>query len=185
MENKTNIIKALLAFQSECPAVIKESTNPFFKSKYADLATIWETVQPVLAKHGLAVTQLIANDNKLVTVLLHTSGEDFTSFYPIVAKEQNNPQAFGAAVTYARRYALSAILSLVTDDDDDGETAMQRKNPIVDKQKELIKLLKDEVKLAQEIKTQLGIKHTVAEMTEKELDMMIAEAKKVGGVNNG
>ena len=180
MENKTNIIKALIAFQSECKPIIKDSNNPFFKSKYADLASIWSTVQPILAKNGLAVTQLIGIDNKLVTVLLHTSGEEFTSVCPIVVKEQNNPQALGSAITYARRYGLSALLSIVTDDDDDGEKAMARNNPLVDKQKELIKLLKDEVALAQEIKADLGIKHTVAEMNEKELDLMIAEAKKVG-----
>ncbi len=118
---------ALVAFQAEVKAVPKNEINPFFKSHYADLAGIWEVIRAPLSKNGLAVSQLMEGAD-LNTVLMHTSGEWLASRYPVNAKAQE-PQAVGSAVTYARRYALSAILGIVADDDDDGEAAQGRAKP--------------------------------------------------------
>jgi hypothetical protein len=127
-----NIIKAILKFQNECPKVTKDSKNPFFKSKYADLASIWETIQPILSDNGLCVVQPIMGDC-VITILYHTSGEFIESLTQIIAKEANNPQAYGSAITYARRYALQSILSVVAEDDDGnvaaGNKAVVREQP--------------------------------------------------------
>jgi len=120
------IFKALKQFQSECPGIKKDSTNPFFKSKYADLAGIWETIQPILAKCDLVVIQPIRG-REIITTLIHSSGETVESNTPIVCKSENNPQDFGSAITYARRYALSSLLGIVTEDDDDGNKANLQK----------------------------------------------------------
>lgn len=125
MEN-LKIIEALGKFQAECPLVKKENENPFFHSAYADLATIWCAIKPLLTKNGLVISQPIFG-NIVRTTLYHLSGEFLTSEFPIIAKEPNNPQAYGSATTYARRYSLSALLSLQTEEDDDGEKATHAK----------------------------------------------------------
>ena len=118
-----NLIEALLKFQSKCPAVVKDSNNPFFKSKYADLQSIMETIQPVLTECGLLIVQPVVEMN-VKTIIYHSSGECLESLFPIVSKDVSNPQAFLSGVTYARRGALQAILNLVTEDDD-GNTVTQ------------------------------------------------------------
>lgn len=109
------------------PAVFdKEVNTNTYKFKYATLATLWDTARDALAINGLAVTQTTDIDSGgnilLVTTLLHASGEWIGGVYPVRAKD-NMPQTLGSAITYARRYALSAILGLVSDDDDDGNAA--------------------------------------------------------------
>jgi hypothetical protein len=101
--------------------------NPFFKSRYADLAEIRDTVTPALSKNGIAVTQLteIAEGFLVVcTRLIHASGQWVESQYPII-NDTNKPQAMGSAMTYARRYALSAICCISSEQDDDGNEASE------------------------------------------------------------
>ena len=117
----TSLVKA----QNEVKHAIKDAKNPFFKSKYADLTTIIDTVKPALNKHGITVLQIIVPEG-VETVLLHESGEFVSGITPIVVAKQNDPQALGSAVTYARRYGLQAMLSIGADDDD-AEGAMGRK----------------------------------------------------------
>jgi len=128
---------ALVAAQAEFSAVPKGSNNPFFKSKYAALPDVVASASPVLAKHGLAVTQGISfqqgfSDNAnvlhdtLTTTLIHKSGQWIQSEMPLHLPKQD-PQGQGSAVTYARRYAYMAILGLVADDDDDGNAASRPK----------------------------------------------------------
>lgn len=116
---------ALAEAQGEFPVVAKESSNPFFKSKYAELSTIVRTIQPVLRKHGLSVTQLTEDGENGVsvrTVLMHKTGE-YISGVLRMRPVKDDPQGIGSAITYARRYGLSAILGIATDDDDDGAAA--------------------------------------------------------------
>jgi hypothetical protein len=104
----------------------KDSTNPHFKSKYASLSVILDEIQPILTKHNLAYTQ-IPEAGKLITLLMHTgSGEWIESDYDLNSI-QNTPQAMGSAITYARRYSLTAALGLNIDDDDDGNAASEPK----------------------------------------------------------
>jgi hypothetical protein len=113
---------ALSAAQGEFEAVAKDSKNPFFKSTYAALPTVVQAASPILATHGLAVTQLLGHDvqgDTLTTVLLHKSGQ-FISDTMHLRPVKDDPQAQGSATTYGRRYAYMAALGLVADEDDDG-----------------------------------------------------------------
>jgi hypothetical protein len=117
-----DLYKALLKAQAEMPPVKETSTNPHFKSRYADLETVIDTVRPVLNKHGLLFVQGGAYQHGgpwLITQLIHAdSGQEINFGFPIVSKDADNPQAMGAAITYAKRYGLLAILGIATEDDD-------------------------------------------------------------------
>lgn len=125
------LAQALVKAQSEMGNAVKDSKNPFFKSKYADLNSIREAVLPVLNKHGIAVLQPIhqlENGQSVVrTTLLHESGEMMTSDTKVVVAKQNDPQAEGSGISYARRYGLQSFLNIGAEDDD-GEGAMNRTN---------------------------------------------------------
>ena len=130
-ESIKNIAGALVTFQATVSKVAKESSNPFFKSKYASLANILNTIQKPLSECGLAISQF-PDENALTTIIVHAeSGEWMESSYVMPVAKQNDPQAMGSAMTYARRYALGSILNLNIDDDDDGEKAMGRQEQAV------------------------------------------------------
>ena len=120
---------ALSKAQSAMGAAKKDSTNPHFKSRYADLASIWEACREPLTKNGLAVVQLPGKDEAgyyVETVLTHASGE-FISEKLRIVPTKDDPQGLGSCITYARKYALAAIAGIAPDDsDDDGEAAMGR-----------------------------------------------------------
>jgi ERF superfamily len=118
---------AILAAQTKLEAVKKSASNPFFKSKYADLNAIIEAVQETLNKEGIALLQP-HDGNTVETVLMHKSGQFLSSSTPIVVAKQNDPQALGSAISYARRYGLQSFVCLPSEDDD-GERAMGRKEP--------------------------------------------------------
>jgi len=121
------LVKALSAAQAEMPKVIKGAVNPHFRSTFADLADVMGPTLPVLAKHGLAVVQLpgggIENQH-LTTMLMHTSGEWISTQMPMFMP-QGTAQAQGSALTYARRYAYSAMVGIAADDDD-GQAATEQ-----------------------------------------------------------
>jgi hypothetical protein len=106
----------------------KDSVNPYYNSKYADLATVRDAVLPVLARHDLAVLQLpceLDNAAALTTLLTHTSGEWVETTIKL-RPVRNDPQGVGSALTYARRYALQSIAGVAAEDDDDGNAAGRR-----------------------------------------------------------
>jgi len=116
---------ALAKAQAELKNATLNKVNPHFKSKYADLAGIRDTVTPVLSKHGLSIIQFTEVTNVgfcLVTMMLHESGQSISGRYPL-PELLEKPQAMGSAVTYARRYALSAMCGISAEEDDDGEAA--------------------------------------------------------------
>lgn len=123
----TGLMPALLAFQAEAPTLRKDAVNPHFKSRFTSLDTIVETVGPLLVKHGLVWTTLPGRDEHgdpaLHYRLVHAeSGEALTGAMPLMLTKQD-PQGQGSALTYARRYAVTAVLNLVSDEDDDGTAA--------------------------------------------------------------
>ena len=124
----TALFDALSHFQGEVGAPRKESENPHFRSKFADLAEVIATAKPVLAKHGLALTQLAdgsARDGVTITTMLtHKSGQWIRSSLTMPL-DKPTPQAVGSSISYARRYAAMAILGIAADDDD-AETAEGR-----------------------------------------------------------
>ena len=111
---------ALSKAQADITGALKDSSNPFFKSKYADLASCWDACRKQLAANGLSViqtTQMTEQGLMLVTTLAHASGEWIAGQMPVLTKD-NSPQGQGSGITYARRYALAAIVGLAQIDDD-------------------------------------------------------------------
>lgn len=126
-ESIGELAKALAAAQGEMNAASKDATNPHFKTRYADLASIMDACRGPLAKHGLSVTQLPGRDDAgqvtLTTTLMHASGQFIGSTIG-VRPAQENPQVIGSILTYLRRYTLASVVGVVSDDDD-GEAASQ------------------------------------------------------------
>lgn len=116
----THLATALLKFQANVDKIKKDANNPFFKSKYASLSNILDTIQAPLLASGLVISQMPTDTNGLATIVIHAeSGEFMESTYIMPVKDINNPQAVGSSLTYARRYALAGILGLNIDEDDD------------------------------------------------------------------
>ncbi len=129
-EQINELAAALAKAQAEIQPAIKDSTNPFFKSKYADLSSVWNACKAPLTKNGLSVLQTMESQNgqlTLVTTLAHGSGQWIRSFLPIISQKQD-AQSIGSAITYMRRYSLAALVGVTTDEDDDGNAATHSSN---------------------------------------------------------
>ena len=127
-ESLVELTKALSKFQGEITSVKKTEVNPFFKSKYADLDAVWEMCRKPLSSNGFALVQMpveIEGKLYLETLLIHTSGE-YIKGYLALNPKAIDPQSVGSAITYARRYAMSAMLGVSADEDDDAEKAIAR-----------------------------------------------------------
>lgn len=128
-ESIKNLSKALLKAQAQMGAAKKDAKNPFFKSTYADLPTVMEVVKGPLNDVGIIVLQPASHrdgKNFISTTLIHgETGEWMESETEVVSAKANDPQAFGAAQTYARRFGLQAML-FIPAEDDDGNTAAGR-----------------------------------------------------------
>lgn len=116
-----NIAMALVKAQKEFAPALKTNLNPFFKSKYADLSVCIEAVIDALHNNGIALIQRnhdCESGVKIETILLHESGEEFSGGILHVPALKNDPQAYGSALTYARRYSLMATCGIAPEDDD-------------------------------------------------------------------
>lgn len=128
--NKSESIAALAAAlakaQGQFDHAKKDVKNEFFKSKYADLASVIDAAKKPLSDNGLSVCQICetteSGDIRLETILMHSSGEFISGSYPI-RPVKGDPQAYGSAITYARRYAFSAITGIAADDDDGNQAS--------------------------------------------------------------
>lgn len=126
-EQINELAAALSAAQHELDNAVKDAANPFFKSRYADLASVREALREPFHNHGLAYTQTLDQAEAGVvveTTLLHKSGQ-WLSGRLTVRPVKDDPQGIGSAITYARRYSLQAIAGIAADDDD-GEAACGR-----------------------------------------------------------
>jgi len=124
-------ISALAAALAKAQAVIEGATkgkvNPAFRSKYADLAAVWDAIREPLTANGLSLVQMpdmAEGDPVLVTRLLHSSGEWLEGTYPLRPVKED-PQGYGSSISYARRYAAMAVCG-VCPEDDDGNAASAR-----------------------------------------------------------
>ena len=119
MEKSETIGKLSLALsvvQKQLKPAVENSKNPFFKSKYADLGSVWDSVRKLLAENELVIIQMPTDVGGLTTILSHSSGEFISSTMYIPAKE--DAHGVGSAISYARRYALASFVGVVTEDDD-------------------------------------------------------------------
>jgi hypothetical protein len=128
----SEIAKALVKAQKEFGPALKTSTNPHFRSRYADLSACVEAVIGALNSNGIALVQktLPSDDGVIVqTVFLHESGEMMDCGILQVPAAKQDPQGYGSALTYARRYSLMAACGIAPEDDD-GNAASSRRNPV-------------------------------------------------------
>lgn len=126
-ESILKISKALIEFRKDVKQPMKDADNPYFKSKYVPLENVVEAIDEVAPSKGLAFTQWALNDEQgrvgVATLLLHDSGE-FIEYDPVFMNaDKNTPQGAGSLITYLKRYTLSAIFGITSDEDDDGNQA--------------------------------------------------------------
>lgn len=127
-ENINEIAAALAKAQSEMEAAQRNATNTFFKSTYADLHAVQQACMPALNKNGIAVLQSPSREGGAITVttmLMHSSGQWIKGQLSLIPAKTNNAQEDGKVISYARRYMLSSMAG-VAQEDDDGETAVDR-----------------------------------------------------------
>lgn len=139
-ETLTEFSKAFAKTQQEMKQPLKDANNPFFKSKYVPLENVVEAITESASKNGLSFTQFPSSDEAgnvtVGTLVMHSSGE-WIEYDPIKMKPvKNDPQSIGSAITYAKRYALSAIFGITSDPDDDGNEATQTKKQAPAKKKD-------------------------------------------------
>ena len=132
-ESIVELSKALAKFQEEVKQPLKDKNNPFFKSKYVPLENVVEAITDVAPKNGLSFVQWALNDENgrvgVATMLMHESGEwiEFDAVHMKADKE--TAQGAGALITYLKRYSLSAVFGITSDQDDDGNGASGNKAP--------------------------------------------------------
>ena len=136
-DDLNELATALAKAQSEIEIAGRKETNPFYKSKYADLAELIKVSRPALTKNGLAVMQQITTDMDamtwLHTLLVHTSGQWIETRMRVIPVK-NDVQSFGSCITYLRRYCYAALINIaVADEDDDGEAAVYDNRNVVAK----------------------------------------------------
>lgn len=187
-ENIGNLAKALAAVQSQLKPAVKDSKNPYFKSSYADLNSVWNACRDLLADNSLSVSQLPGTtadgQPALTTILMHESGE-YIADTVILAFTKNDAQGIGSSLTYFRRYALAAVIGIVADDDDDGNAASgqgaakQTAKPKPDddsKKKELINRIEALAKTKEVDTTKIA--YGVTNRTNNLNDLSVAELEK-------
>jgi hypothetical protein len=131
-EQINDLAASLAVAQGAMSVAIKDSTNPHFRSKYADLASVIDAVRPHLSANGICFVQEPTTEAGMVvveTTLYHKSGQWISSKLSVACKDLS-PQPVGSATTYARRYALMAICGIAPAEDDDGESAQGRPQPL-------------------------------------------------------
>lgn len=131
-EQINELASALAKAQGALSKAEKDRSNPFFKSKYATLDSIWDAIRAPLSNNGLAIIQTISSQEDqifLTTTLAHSSGQWMRSEVPVVSGKFT-PQVLGSAMTYMRRYALASIVGATSGEDDDGEIAQRRHQEI-------------------------------------------------------
>lgn len=127
-ESIKELASALNRAQAQMSGAKKSASNPFFKSKYANLEEVIQCVKEPFAENGLSFAQFPVSDGDkagVETVIMHESGEFISNSFMLTCAK-NDPQGMGSAITYARRYGLQAAVG-VPSEDDDGEGAMKRK----------------------------------------------------------
>lgn len=133
-EQLNELASALVLAQAEMSDAKKDRQNPHLKTNYATLGSVWDACREPLTKHGLCVIQrVLPNEDtariRLETVLLHKSGQYICGIEDLPLTKPNDPQAYGAALTYARRYGLSAMVGVCPAEDLDNEPPAGNRPP--------------------------------------------------------
>ena len=121
-----NLYTKLQEVKKEIGAISKDSTNPFFKSKYFDINSLLKHVEPLLQKNGLLLLQPIVKGEVFSEIVDIESGESVTSSIPL--PQIDDPQKIGSCVSYYRRYTLQSLISLQSEDDDANSASQATKS---------------------------------------------------------
>ncbi len=128
---------ALSKAQGEITGALKDSTNPFFKSNYADLGNVLAACREPLSRNELAIIQTTEDSGAgvvIVTTMIHSSGQWIRGRLRMTPTK-NDPQGIGSAITYSRRYSYAAIVGVAQVDDDGNQASVTPKEPVIDKKK--------------------------------------------------
>jgi len=131
-DNTTPLYNAMALAFAEIEGAIKDTTNPHFKAKYADLSSVVSAIKPALAKNGLWFRQVMHERDKGVcveTIVCHKSGHELTFGSLFVPAKNNDAQGFGSALTYARRYSLMTAFGVCPEDDDGNRAVESQRAP--------------------------------------------------------
>jgi len=159
-----DLLKALAEVKKEVGTLSKTETNPFFKSKYFDINSLIQQVEPLLEKNGLLLLQPIEN-NKVRSVIYHLESEKFLSSEMDLPNLQD-PQKLGSAITYYRRYTLQSLLGLQAEDDDGNKASTPVKVTKLKATTEILKKAKEGNFTIEQVKA----KYEVSKEQEKEFN---------------
>lgn len=200
-ETIINLSKALVETQKELKQPLKDAKNPFFKSEYVPLENVAEAITESATKHGLAFSQYATTTEtgnvSVGTIVFHESGE-YIEYPPLILKPENTkPQSIGSAITYAKRYSLSAVFGITSDKDDDGSEANgngeQQKQPQKRNQKQAQNDEPDVHTIVEKYVQQLAVlgvkradvveyvcnKHNVGNMFDIQPNILVGEIKQI------
>ncbi len=135
-ESIAGLSAALAQAQGVMKGALKDSANPFFKSRYADLASVVEAIRAAFSANGLSYIQTVEPSDKdevrVETTLLHSSGEWISCGILSLPVSKIDAQGYGSALTYARRYSLSAAVGVAPEDDDGNAASAAKPKPTMD-----------------------------------------------------
>jgi hypothetical protein len=133
-ESISSLAAALAKAQGAMKGAVKDSANPFFKSKYADLASVVEAIRAAFSANGLSYIQTVQpsdrDEVRVETMILHSSGEWISCGVLALPVSKVDAQGYGSALTYARRYSLSAAVGVAPEDDDGNAATMAKPRQI-------------------------------------------------------
>lgn len=171
------LAKALAAAQAEMKPAAKDSENPHFKSKYADLEAINEAAR-VLSKHGIAIMCVPSGwtENRIIVrgLLIHTSGQSMEGVLEMPVSQPNNPQAVGSALSYSRRYLIASLANIAAGDDDGNAASEGATNEPKKAQPRTVSNDAPEPPPKDTDKGAAGAKPTIAERCKMKADALIA-----------
>ena len=128
----TKLAKALIQVQRELQPAIKDGTNPFTQNRYATFNCVMDTCREALLSNGIWLcqypVQVEAGSMGLVTKLTHAESGQWQASLAVVPLPKADPQGYGSCISYAKRYALTAMLGMVTEDDDGEGAKMHQKS---------------------------------------------------------
>ncbi len=129
----TELAEAMIQVQQALTPALKDAENTFTNSRYATLHSVMNACRNTLLEHGIWLTQypvsVETNQLGLVTKIVHAETGQWQASLLTMSLPKNDPQGYGSALTYARRYGLSALIGIVTESDDDGEMASHQREP--------------------------------------------------------
>lgn len=188
-EQINELAKGLAKFREQLKQPLKDANNPFFKSKYVPLENVAEVIDEALKGTGVTYVQVPVNGESgmvgVATTILHSSGQwiEFPAF--LLKPDKANPQGYGSSITYARRYSLSSVFGITSDNDDDGNAASGNINKMQGQRANQGRTISEPTK-AEAIQKMKDLKKSIAEIketTQKQVDEWLFSYMNIKNIN--